>query len=154
MSLPISIKAEKAFALDYLPDALDITGLNIYEGHENAATVAFPCLIVYAEGSSTHPGFPSECGVRVVKLRCKFTADSQVEDRSDVNDWRGALESVMTDDMAAIQAVLNKPVGVDERTVTEIHFHHVELDDDPSDRHETDWIEDLVFSITCELLDA
>jgi len=154
MSYPISIKAEKAFALDYLPDALDIEGLNIYEGHEKVEEVAFPCLVIYAESSAPHPEMPSECGVRVVRLRCKFTVDSTVQERGDVNAWRQALELAMTDDMAAIQTVLNKPVGVDGRTVTGIHFHHVTMTDDPSDRSETDWIEDLVFDVTCELLDS
>lgn len=154
MSLPISIKCEKAIALDFLPDALDIAGLNIYEGHEKAESISFPSLVIYAEGSAPHPDFPAECGVRVVRLRCKITADSMVTTRSDLNDWRGALELVMTDDIEALQLVLNRPAsGPDNRTVTQIHFHYVELSDDPSDRHETEWEEDLVFNVTCELLD-
>lgn len=154
MSLPISIKAEKAFALDFLPEALDIDGLSIYEGHEKAESVVTPCLIVYAEGSAPHPGFPSECGVRVVKLRCKFTADSMTQERGDVNSWRYALEMAMTNDRDAMQAVLNVPAeGEDERTVKAIHFHDVILTDDPSDRTETDWIDDMVFDVVCELLD-
>jgi len=154
MSLPISIKAEKAITLDFLPDALDIEELHIYEGHEKVEAIEFPNLVVYAEGSTPHPEFPAECGVRVVRLRCKFTVDSVNADRADVNTWREALELAMTNDLEALQAVLNKPEEDDERTVTGIHFHYVEMTDDPSDRNETDWIEDLVFNVTCELLDS
>lgn len=155
MSYPISIKVEKAVALGFLPDALNIAELHIYEGHENVEEIAFPNLVVYAEGSSPHPDFPTECGVRIVRLRCKFTVDSTTAERVDLNAWREALELAMTDDRAAFQAVLNKPVsGADGRTVKAIHFHDVEMTDDPSDRNETDWIEDQIFNVTCELLDS
>jgi len=155
MSYPISIKVEKAIALDFLPDALGIEGLNIYEGHEKVEEIVFPNLVVYAEGSAPHPDFPTECGVRIVRLRCKFTVDSTTADRADVNAWREALELAMTDDREAFQTVLNKPAsGADGRTVTGIHFHDVEMADDPSDRNETDWIEDQIFNVTCELLDS
>lgn len=154
MSLPISRKAEKAFAVGYLPTALGIVGLHIYEGHEKVEKVELPNLIVYSEGSSPFPDMPVESGVRIVRIRCKFQIDSMVNTRADVDAWKLLLESAMTDDLAALQAVLNKPVGTDNRVVKAIHFHYVEMNDDPSDRHETDWIEDLIFNITCELLDA
>ena len=154
MSLPISRKAEKAFAVGYLPTALNIAGLNIYEGHAKVEKVVFPCLIVYSEGSSQHPEMPVEVGCRVVRLRCKFQVDSLVNTRDEVDTWKQALEAVMTDDLPALQAALNKPVGTDNRVVKAIHFHYVEMNDDPSEVSETDWIEDLVFNVTCELLDA
>lgn len=154
MSLPISRKAEKAFAVGYLPSALNIIGLNIYEGHENAGEVSFPCLIIYTEGSSPHPDFPPEIGVRLIRLRCKFTVDSDDNTRTNVDDWKQLLESAMTDNLDALQAALNKPSGTDNRVVKGIHFHSVEMNDDPSDRSQTDWIEDLIFSVTCELLNA
>lgn len=155
MSLTLSRKTEKAFAVGFLPDALNITGLNIYEGHGKASTIALPSLVVYAEGSSQHEGFPVECGVRVVRLRCKFMVDSDDDTIIDLDTWKETLESVMTDDLQALQAVLNKPAsGADNRLVKAIHFHYVEMSDDPSDVNETDWIEDMVFSVTVELLDA
>jgi hypothetical protein len=154
MSLPISRKAEKAFAVGYLPTALGIVGLHIYEGHEKVERVELPNLIVYSEGSSPFPDMPVASGVRIVRIRCKFQIDSMVTTRADVDAWKLLLESVMTDDLAALQAILNKPVGTDNRAVKAIHFHYVEMADDPSDVSETDWIEDLVFNVTCELLDA
>lgn len=153
MSYSISIKTEKAFAA-WLPAALDIEGMNYYAGHEKAATVEFPMLQIYAEGSSPQPGFPTECGVRIVRLLCKFTADSDDSDRSEVDDWKQQLESVMTDDRQALQAALNKPAGTDARPIQGIHFHYVEMSDDPSDRSETDWIEDMAFNVICEPLDS
>ncbi len=154
MSLPISRKAEKAFAVGYLPDALDIGELHIYEGHEKVESIELPNLVVYSEGSSPFPDMPVESGVRLVRLRCKFQIDSGVTTRADVDAWKQLLESAMTDELTALQASLNKPVGTDNRVVKAIHFHYVEMADDPSDVNETDWIEDLVFNVTCELLDA
>ena len=154
MSLPISRKAEKAFAVGYLPTALNITGLHIYEGHEKVDSIELPNLVVYSEGSSPYPEMPVESGARLVRLRCKFQVDSQATTRADVDAWKQLLENAMTDELAALQAALNKPVGTDNRVVKAIHFHHVEMADDPSDVNETDWIEDLVFNVTCELLDA
>lgn len=155
MSLPISRKAEKAFAVGYLPAALDIPGLNIYEGHEKIEKVETPNLIVYSEGSSQAPGMPVEAGCRIVRLRCKFMVDSTVNTRDEIDEWKQKLEEAMTDDLTALQAILNKPLtGDDEREVKAIHFHYVEMQDEPSDVSETDWIEDLVFDVTCELLDA
>lgn len=154
MKLPISRKAEKAFAAGYIPAALGVAGLNIYEGHERAEEVQFPALIIYAEGSSPHSDMPPETGVRVVRLRCKFQIDSMTTTRADVDAQKELLESAMCD-IAAIQAALNAPLtGADNRLVRGIHFHHVEMSDDPSDVSETDWIEDLVFTVTCELLDT
>ena len=138
----------------YLPDALNITGLTIYEGHEKVETVVFPCLIVYAEGSSPHPDFPVEAGVRVTRLRCKFQVDSITDTRADLDAWKEALELAMLNDLEAIQDVLNKPVGTDTRTVQGIYFQHVEMSDDPSETSETDWIEDLIFNVTAEPLDS
>jgi len=154
MSYPISIKVEKAITLDFLTDALDIDGLNIYEGHEKVAEIAFPNLVIYAEGSSPHPDFPTECGVRVVRLRAKFTVDSEVHTRGDLNAWKELLEIAMTNDLGALQAILNKPVGTDDRTVKEVHFQDVVMTDDPGDVNETDWIEDLAFDVTVEPLDS
>jgi hypothetical protein len=154
MSLPISRKVEKAFAVGYLPDALAIEGLHIYEGHEKVESVELPNLIVYSEGSSQHPDMPVEVGCRIVRLRCKFQVDSLANTRANVDEWKQALEAKMTDDLPALQAALNRPEGADNRIVKSIHFHYVEMADDPSDFEETDWIEDLVFNVTCELLDA
>lgn len=154
MSLSISRKVEKAFALGFLPSAFKIEGFHIYEGHEKVDEISVPNLVVYSEGSSTYPGMPVEVGVRTVKLRCKFQIDSTVTTRIEVDTWKQKLESSMTDDLAGLQAALNKPSGADNRVVKAIHFHYVEMSDDPSDVHETDWIEDLVFNVTCELLDS
>jgi len=160
MSLSLTRKVEKAFVADYLPDALNITGLTIYAGHEKAAEkaaeiaaeIAFPALVVYAEGSSPHPEMPVETWVRNIRLRCKFLIDSDANDSDDRDDWKGSLEMVMIDDIEAIQAILNKPAGTDNRTVKGIHFHFVEMSDDPSEVNETDWEEDMVFIITAEML--
>ena len=152
MSLSLTRKVEKAFVANYLPDALDITGLNIYAGHEKAESVAFPALVVYAETSNLFSGMPVETCVRTVKLRCKFLIDSDANDSDDRDDWKYKLEIAMTDDMEEIQAVLNKPVGTDNRTVKGIHFHYIELNDDPSEVNQTDWVEDMVFNVTVERL--
>jgi hypothetical protein len=154
MSLPISIKAEKAIATGFLPNALNIAGLHIYEGHEKVEKIEFPNLVIYSEGSVPQPDMPAEVGVRIVRLRCKFAIHSGNNTADQRNTWKQKLEAAMTDDLAALQAVLNKPVGTDNRAVKGIHFHYVEMNDDPSDRNETDYIEDLIFNVTCELLDA
>lgn len=153
MSLPISRKAEKAVT-GYLQSSLGISGLHIYEGHDKVDEIQFPSLVIYAEGSSPHPEMPTEVGVRNVRLRCKFSIHSGINSRTDADDWRQKLEAKLTDDLPALQAALNKPIGTDNRTVKGIHFHYVEMSDDPSDRNENDWIEDLNFSIVCELLDS
>ena len=154
MNLSISRKVEKAISVGYLPTALNISGLTIYEGHEKAAAIEIPNLVIYSEGSSPYQNMPVESGVRTVRLRCKFQVDSSVNSRADVDEWKAALESAMTDELDALQAALNKPDGTDTRAVTGIHFHHIEMTDDPSDVSETDWIEDLVFNVTAEILDA
>ena len=154
MSLSLSRKTEKAFSL-WLDSTLDITGLTVYQGHEKAETMAFPALVVYAEGSSPADGFPTECGVRVVRLRCKFIVDSTADDRADVDAWKDALIIAMTDERDTLQTALNKPAsGTDERAVQGIHFHDVEMMDEPSDTQETDWEEDMTFDIKVEPLDA
>lgn len=153
MSLPISIKVEKAIA-GWLPGVLNITGMNYYEGHEKAESVATPHLVIYSEGSTPYAETPPECGIRQVRLRCKFTVDSDDTSRSSVNDWKQKLESAITDDLDTLKAALNKPVGTDNRTIKAIHFHHVSMSDDPSEHSQTDWVEDLIFDVVCELLDA
>jgi hypothetical protein len=111
--------------------------------------------VIYAESSSPAEGLPQETGCRVVRLRCKITADETATERSDVDDWESLVNDILTDDRAAMQAALNKPsIGDDERPVKKIHVHQIELMDDPSDRSETDWEEDLLFDVTCEPLDA
>ncbi len=156
MSLPISIKAEKALALGYLPTALAaVTGLHIYEGHEKAAKAELPNLIVNAEGSAGFPGMPAECVVKNVRIRCKFNINSTANTRDDVNAWKELLETAMVENIEALKTALNKPLaGADGRTVKEIHFHSVEMEDDPSEREESNWVEDLVFVVVCELLDS
>jgi hypothetical protein len=154
MSLSLSRKTEKAFAL-WLDSTLGIDGLTVYQGHEKAAEMTFPALVVYAEGSAPQGDFPTECGVRVVRLRCKFIADSTVIERADLDGWKDALILAMTDDIETLQAALNKPTsGDDERAVQAIHFHHVSLSDEPSDTNETDWEEDCAFDVIAEPLDA
>jgi len=154
MSLSLSRKTEKAFAVEFLPDALDIAGLNIYEGHADAGVNEFPSLIVYSEGSTQHPSIPVEMGARIVKLRCKLQVDSRINTRGDIDTWKELIVSKMTDDLTGIQDILNKPVGTDNRLIKGIHFHYVEMSDDPSDFVETDWIEDMIFNVTCEPLDS
>jgi len=153
MSLQTKIKVEKAFA-SWLPGVLNIAGLNSYPGHDKAEKAVMPWLIIYAENSSPHPDMPTEVGVRIVRLRFELRADSMVTTRANLDAWAGALELAMTDDLPALQAALNKPVGTDNRAVKKIHFHYVTPADDPSDRQETDFVENLVFDVTCELLDA
>lgn len=98
---------------------------------------------------------PTEVGIRIVRLRCELRADSTVTTRDSLDEWAGALELAMTDDLDALQAALNKPLaGADNRAVKKIHFHYVEMPDDPSDVQETDFVENLVFDVKCELLDA
>lgn len=153
MSLPISIKVEKAIA-GYLSGISWEGGLTVYEGHEKVEEIEFPCLVVYSEGSSPYPEMPVEVGVRVVKLRCKFNVNSNDNSSDDRNLWKQQLEAVMTDDLPALQAALNKFGYVDGRAVKGIHFHYIEMSDDPSAQNETDWVEDLIFNVTCELLDS
>lgn len=154
MSLPISRKVEKALA-SWLPTAMTTTGLTFFEGHERADTIIMPCLVIHAEGSTPYPDMPPDVGIRVVRVRCKFTASSDDHTRATVDGWKELLESAMTDDMAAMQSALNHPAtGTDTRVVTGIHFHHVEMTDDPSERFENDWIEDLTFAVVAELVDA
>ena len=117
--------------------------------------MAFPALVIYAEGSAPASDFPTDCGVRVVRLRCKFIADSTVTERPDLDEWKDALILAMTNDLETLQAALNKPAeGDDERAVQAIHFHYVSMSDEPSDMNETDWEEDLAFDIIAEPLDA
>lgn len=154
MSLSISRKTEKAFAL-WLNSTLAIDELTVYQGHEKAETMVFPALVIYAEGSTPQGDFPAECGVRVVRLRCKFIADSTATERSDLDAWKDSLILAMTDDIETLQTALNKPVsGDDERAVQSVHFHHVSLSDEPSDTNETDWEEDCAFDVIAEPLDA
>ena len=155
MSLPLSRKVEKAFAVGYLPTALSIPGLNIYEGQGMADKAVTPSLIVYSESSSPHPEMPVETTARIVRLRCKFRVDSVTNTREQIDAWREALETAMIGDLNAVQSALNKPAsGMDARPVKGIHFHYVEMADDPSGTDGTDRIEDLFFNVTCELLDA
>lgn len=152
MSLPISRKAEKALT-GYLSSILGIPTLQVLEGHGAVEKATIPNMIVYAEGSSPHADMPVETGVRMVRVLCKFTIDSKVNTRDDVDAWKDLVETAMAD-LDALQAALNKPVGTDNRAVKAIHFHYFEMADDPSDRQQTDYIEDLSYNVTCELLDA
>ncbi len=152
MNLPISRKVEKAIAT-YLPSVLTISGLSIYEGHERADEMKLPAMVVYAESSSQHPEMPRETGVRIVNLRMKFIVDSDDNERGILDQWKQQLESAMLC-LAGLQAALNAPAeGPDRRKVTGIHFHDVEIGDDPSARSETDWEEDQLFALTVERLD-
>jgi hypothetical protein len=152
--MKLSRKVEKAVS-EWLKTESDLDGLNIYEGHEAVDAVEFPSLVIYAESSSPVEGLPQETGCRVVRLRCKITVDETATERGDVDDWESQVHDILTDDRAAMQAALNKPAsGDDERPVKKIHFHQIELMDNPSDRSETDWEEDLLFDVTCEPLDA
>lgn len=154
MTLSTSRKVEKAVKL-WLESSLGISGMNYYEGHEKADEIETPHLVIYAENSANHPDFPQECGVRQVSLRCKFTVDSIEISRTNLDSWKDALILKMTDDRDAMQTALNKPAsGTDSRAVKKIHFHDIELTEEPSDTVETDWIEDCVFQVTCEPLDA
>jgi hypothetical protein len=154
MKLPITRKIERAFAVDYLPSALSIDGLNIYEAHERADEIEFPALVVYGENSTPHPDMPTATGIRVVNLRCQFTVDSETTTRATLDAWREELEAAMGD-LAQIQAALNEPTigtGTDERQIDDIHIHDAVTGEQPSDRQNTDWVEDCSFDITVEPL--
>ena len=152
--MKLSRKIEKAVTA-WLETQSDLDLLNIYEGHEAVETVVFPSLVVYAEGSAPADGMPQETGCRVVRLRCKLTVDETTTDREEVDEWESLIHDIMTDDRAAMQTALNKPVsGTDTRPVKKRHVHEIAMMDDPSERSETDWEEDLIFDVTCEPLDA
>lgn len=150
--LPLTRKVEKAFAADYLPKHLVIAGLKIYEGHERADEMEFPALVVYGENSQPHPEMPTSTGVRIVRIRMQFVVDSESNDRGALDEWKRQLEDAMMC-RPKMQAALNAPEsGIDRRKVTGIHFHDAMIGEDPSDRNNTDWVEDCNFEVVCEWL--
>lgn len=80
--------------------------------------------------------------------------DSTLQNSAQIDTWKEALQELMTDDIDAMKTALNKPSGTDSREIKKIHFHYIEQAEDASDTQETDWIDDAVYNITCELLDA
>lgn len=153
MSLSLKLKVEQAFVADYLPDVLTIGDLTVYDGHTppDDDQMSLPALVVYAETATQHPEMPAEMGVRIVRLRMKFLVDSAAGDRDDLDTWKDELQEAMRD-IDGIKTALNKPAGADTRTVQSIHFHHVDLTDEPSDQGETDWDEELDFDVIVEPL--
>jgi hypothetical protein len=152
MKLSTKRKVEKAL-VGYLPDVLELGALKIYEGHDPAADMDFPALVIYAESAGGHPEMPVETGVKVVRVRMKFLVDEAAGGGRDTLDvWKEGLEEAMrcTPDL---QAALNRPAsGVDKRAVQEIHFHEVQAAEEPSDKSETDWDEEMNFDVICEPL--
>lgn len=148
--LPIKRRAERAFATDYLPQHLAIQGLTIYEGHEAADQIALPALIVYAEDSQQFGDMPMETGVRTVRIRFGWQVDATASARALLDEWKEQLEcSVLNQEK--VRETLNKPeTGIDRRKVGKIHFHATMIAGDPSDRQETDWIEQQVYDVVVE----
>lgn len=151
MKLSTKIKTEKAFA-GYVPTILSSPVPHIYEGHEDADEMEFPSLVVYAEDAQPHPEMPVETGTKIVRLRFRFQFDASASGRERLDAWREEIEEAMRC-TASIQAALNRPEsGVDSRKVQAIHFHEVQPAGEPSEREETDWVEELSFDVVCEPL--
>lgn len=148
MKLPITRRVEKALVDDYLPKVLGIEMLNIYAGHEAHDVIEYPNLIVYGEGSTPHPGMPAEVGARVVKIRCRFQVDTELNERWELDAWRELLESKLVLEPALMNSILN----AEDSLIQDLYFHEIELEDDPCDRVQTDWIEEQIFNVICEHL--
>lgn len=150
--LPIKIMVEKAFAEDFLPRVVSISGLRIYQGHEEKPEeFIIPSLTVYGEDSQEHGDMPTGTGVRVVRLRLKFTVEATPA-RAKLDEWKDQVECAILD-VTRMQEILNAPAsGIDRRKVTGIHFHDIQIGGDPSALEETEWVEDQIFDVVVERL--
>lgn len=155
--LSLSRKVEKVLTL-HMQSIFAGEGLNIYEGHEKAAAVAFPYLIVYAEDAVPHPDMPTSTGVRIVTMRFELRVDSEDETpganpRASLDGWRKQVEDSLAN-VEGIMDFINAPdFGWDARGVNHIHVYDTLAQNEPSEMEHTDWIEQVVIGVVCQPCD-
>lgn len=151
--LTLARKVEKALT-GYMSTAIP-SGLNIYAGHDKAAEVTFPYLIVYAEDTQPHPDFPSFAGIRNVTMRFEVRVDSEVSGaRGLLDGWRKTVEDTLGS-VPTVIAALNAPTPptADTRTVTDIHLYDIIAMNEPTEMDRADWVEQITVGVICQPLD-
>lgn len=140
MKKPLSLRIEEEFT-EYLKAKLEGEEINIYAGHGYEDDLQFPQLVVYAEDSQPHPEMPRETGVRVVRLRVKLQVESD-DGRAPIDQWRETVEDAMIDCPDYATEINTETSGV--------HVYDVLHGGEPSERMETDWVEDMLYDVTCQ----
>lgn len=146
--LSLSRKIEKVLS-SYLEDAIDDVNLNVYEGHEKAATVEFPYLVCYAENSQPHPEMPSSTGVRIVALRLELRIDSEdAGARAALDEWRMLLEDALSD-IGAIATFISASAIPWNGFLP--YVYDVIPESEPTEFDNTDWVEQFIVGVVCQL---
>ena len=151
--LTLARKVEKALT-GYMQTAIP-SGLNIYPGHDKAATVTFPYLVCYADDTQPHPDMPTGTGIRVVTMRFEVRVDSEVAGaRAALDGWRKTIEDELGS-VPDILAALNAPTPPDEdtRTVTDIHIYDILAVNEPTEMDRADWVEQILIGVLAQPLD-
>ena len=151
--LTLARKVEKALT-GYMETIIP-TGLNIYAGHDKAATVEIPYLIVYAEDTQPHPDLPSFAGVRIINTRFEVRVDSEVSGaRASLDGWRKTIEDTLGS-VPDVLAALNAPTppADDTRTITDIHIYDIIAANEPTEMDRADWIEQITVGVVAQPLD-
>lgn len=151
--LSLSRKVEKVLTA-YLADEIDDEDLNVYEGHVKSAIVEFPHLVCYAQDAQPHPDMPSSTGVRVVAMRFELRADSETEvadhdPRAEIDGWRMTLEDAMSD-IGEITAFVGAS-DIDWEGFYP-HIYDVIRENEPTEFENTDWVEQFVLNVVCQLV--
>jgi hypothetical protein len=150
--LTLARKVESALT-GYM-ETIITSGLNIYSGHDKAATVTIPYLVIYAEDTQPHPDLPTYTGVRIVTTRFEVRVDSEVDtDRSALDGWRKTIEDALGS-VPTILAALNAPAsGTDAREITDIHIYDILAANEPTEMDRADWVEQITVGVVAQPLD-
>jgi len=151
----LSLARKVESALTGYMETIIPTGLNIYAGHDKAAVVTIPYLVVFGEDTQPHPDLPSFTGVRIVTTRFEIRVDSEVDtDRSDLDGWRKTIEDTLGS-VPTILAALNAPTppAEDTRDITDIHIYDIIAANEPTEMDRADWIEQIVVGVVAQPLD-
>lgn len=159
-NLSLHRKVEKALTA-YLQTIIT-SGITIYSGHDKAAVVSIPHIIVYSEDCVPHPDMPTFTGIRIVNTRFQIRVDSEVASaRTLLDGWRKIIEDTLGS-VPTILAALNPPAqgqgqgqgGQDNRTITDLYFYDIIAGTEPTEFDRADWVEDVVVGVVCQPLDS
>ena len=144
-------KIEKGL-VDYLASKAELAIITVQSGSENNEAET-PWLSVFASNESQDSSLPAEAGVKLVNVRMQYQANVNDTTRSEVDT---VVEEIgyFTEDLAGIQAAINKQADPDTRDTLGVHVYYVSLDSHSTDFDDDMWVEEIEISVTCGQHDA
>ena len=152
MSDALNIKVEKVFT-EFLRES-GISGLNVYEGHDDSEVVELPSLVCFAGTETVDDEMPGSTGIKSVTLSLELRVESEDNYSKIIFDqYLDELETALDTGEPVIEFA-NAPASLpDLRQTKDLHIYDLIDAGKSTDFDGTQWVRNTNITVLCQSYD-